>query len=575
MEADFYGTEKEFSDYEEHVPVSLKLDLDDVERFYTTEQAVDPIDIVIHVRRKYPLPHTPIILELEEPMSSPSSLFMGNNIFIKGSTDSKINDMNGLSMQVIMPFAVDENTTEDDLLGAYNNFLAMYSLGTARVHTYGDPKHLAELHKKTINNAEFFSIPLFYPDSIIEHIQVEDDCIRINEFVSRLDIRNYITYPTVNDFRQVVDEVEKKVDADHDRLIYVGTSAKSAEVKWLIATVCAEKNIMSAYMSQYVIDIVDLHIMYPMDMLSFSERFTFVRTLPKLMGYVSKVPGVYYQFLYDKCYCPKPVVIFNTKRRKLVSDEQADEFLLDFIGMPGHNYEMFGWKSLFKEFPTNDPVSDVEAMRDLDSNVRKLFDSMVKVYGKGDIFPSIKNTALVRKDGEFYLLYFNDQFTITGSLNSEYFGNEPYAIPEVDFYRLVDSRYIAVTENLNNSRGDNARVTALTTLGDSKSILEPPIPVFDQMCATLLKSKHARHSHYDYYLRVAPSVLPTLSFSSSVSDKRAKLFEKISLENLYKDEVARHYISAFGSLHSGESAIPVSIHTFAGMKLLSDFEESE
>lgn len=555
-------------------PETLKFEGSEITRYYSTGTVLDIRDIVIYVRSIFDNPWQRVVLETD--MSLPSEDLASMRIYVKGRNEELSQSVSGLGMVIYCPVEVSSSLGEDcGLLDKIVKYTTMYNLSQFDVLVYSNDLDALNKTWEYVQSHRDISQKIFFPVAFSTSLRLFDKGLDVAPYAKRLldaSTRNSLTSAML---KSVMDELRAEVQSGK---IYIQDfeDTRSIYAMWLTMCLTQEYRLPPVYITSYLSEYLSLRVAYPFDKLSFYERFMFLKNLPEDVGYIAKNQEITCLFHVVQKVYPNPYIAFNMTTGEVLMDDIDKMFKLDQL-------DILDYRTMFSDTP-NTTLSGSTALaqsgktnEEIDRQLVVIFTQATMASPVRDIYLSIRNTAIVRYQGQQYLLYFQEPFGVGGFLQSDYFGQHVFVISEEDFHRIIDSKVILADMQRRAAATPKEGQEVYTTIMRLNSQFRPAIDTYTLMCAALSKHLATDLSYYDKRLRCDKCVLPIVTHTDSGLSSTKTVFsgtsdtDHIDLINLRHDSVGSQAITAFGGLNANAGAyskIPVSTETFRGCKLL-------
>lgn len=345
-------------------------------------------------------------------------------------------------------------------------------------------------------------------------------------------------------------------------------------VRMLTVYLTLKYNLPPLYVSAFLMDYVSMEFGYPRTSLSLYERVSYLYRLPRVVGYIGRNYGFNCLAMVGKKILPLPHYVFNLRTMELEPD--VDGFALDTPGMHFADY-----RSTFPESKTMFVNTSKQGMSstvnsDVVSNEKwlQIFNKLSYLVKDEPAFLSVKNTILVEKNGERYILYCPEECGLELTFLSEYFGQLQEIITEKDFHRIIDAQIeFAILQKAradSKDAGNKALALRWSELDVSKA-LKPAVPYDVVLFMKMLPFFRNGLSYYDNLLRCCKDVLPIVSSLDSDLADVSPIFSEIGFQQLLKDPQAKSVITCFGTLYAGNKSpdvLPITFRAFSDGSLM-------
>lgn len=559
--------------------VDVTLSTSQLSRVYSEPAgAVDPRDVIVAVRKKYPDPWTPVRLQFNGVVSETE--LEKANIFVKSS--EKIDALAGVGR---VYFVLSEG---EDLEQNAVEYEQLYGVAIDSVlFSYNANDVLSSVWDSTRNTK--WEPLLQFPVSFSSTLRKLPDGLDVSVYAKEIQAKERRNSLTDRDVLSVLSEIYKEVDSGKVKLQNL-EDTRTRVARWLTLCVTLKKNLTPLYLNSYVAEYLENKIIYPMSKLSFYERYVFTRSVPQIVGYIGVSNEVKVTLNVIKRVAPNPVLVFDMENRKILPDGMLAEFTLSMdkaeAGLAPMDY-----RTLFKQSAhywtgssgsaaaQESGVNSTALANTTDNDeavdymLREVFFEMIQ-KSSFPVYPSIRNTALVQKNGRLYVAYFPEEFGLVAQLSSEIFGVGTEVVKEWDFHRLV-SAPVVLACNLLDGVSDSALDSELRVDKASKALAMPQLlrPAVDPAVITAVELAGAQCtglSYYDYHLRCDPQLFPVV-FYDDQGDKTAGIFDYIGVQQVVSDEWAKKNITAFGGISVGQDGtakLNLSYQSFRRCRLL-------
>lgn len=566
--------------YMELPMVTMVLKRKDLQLYYSDASSglIDYRDLVVAVRSKFPNPWQRVLVEADFPLAS--SELERSLIFTKSTAEEVLNNfLQGIDNNC---YQVIQLTNEMSTLPgcgiqeAVTTFSAEYDISLFDVLIVSDNNDLLRLAWDFTQNSvlgQRFSYPLKFTATL----KLFTNGLDISVYAKKLDTRKRQNNLDSIFLRSVFDEVCAEVDAGKTAIQDL-EDTRSFPAKWLTMAVTQIKDLPPVYLDSYIAEYVNMRIAYPLEKLSFTERFSFVNNIGKSVGYIGTNLDFRAIFAVVKRIYPNPAVAFNMATGEIFTEE-LDKFSLarvrpqDYRGFFPNSKSTFITRSSLSGSETS-LVKAEAADEAVDQKLAGIFYAMTKKANLPDLYMSIRNTAPVIVDGQRYIVYYPEPFGLGGFLVSEIFGQQPWVIDEFSFHRLIDTKVVLAIQHRESqaSRVDGQKVFNAIMVKAARDLI-PAIDPFVYMCSVLCGHLAKDLSYYDQRLRCDTNILPIITHTDAKEHESKSIVDYLSLQNIRDDPLSQNAISAFGTLNASAGSafkLQVSIKSFKGCVLLDE-----
>lgn len=572
-----YKVDETASDELDSEVVYLDLDIKKVPRYYSTGSAPDIKDLVVYVRSRYPNPRRCVIINCTAsvPTKELADLF----IFVNSDTVAEeVSKIRGLSSKCYCLIEATESRLAMPgygILDTVGEFCALHSLSTCEVLVYGDNLDVLSALWEYVQDSQHWNFKTHFPYKSVTGFRLLDNGVDIAPYAEKLDLAYGRNSLTVSLIQRVLKELADKVNNEGKVVLQNFEETRSIYAKWITQVLTHNYSLSPMYMNSFLSEYLDLEIGYPLEKLSMFERINYLNKLPKRVGFVTKYTSKTCIFDITTKILPSPTVVYSLADKDFVVGDLS-EFKLGnvsfidwrkwFAGSPGYFANNSGSAKHAGILPIE--MSDPAA----DDALLSIFLDMISKCGEEVLFPSVRNTALMLRNGKYYIAYYSEPLGIYGVMVSEYFGRENYVLRETEFYQLIDVKFVLSSHRVRSVQGTVEKAEQTRELVSKlASTFNTAIPPQISMYATLVGNAATELSYYDKRLRCDKVLLPSITHADVKSSDQIGLFDLIDILNVGRDPIASRAISSFGSINSEcgyLDKLPVCIESFRRCSLL-------
>lgn len=559
--------------------VEVKLSASSVQRIYSGASGhLDTRDVIIAVRCEVKNPWDSVILDFDGAVSETE--LARANIFLKDSAPAA-----GVSGIEHVYFVLEG---EKDLDASASTYEQEYGVAVDTVLLgFNAAPALTTLWESTRDTK--WESKLQFPASFAASLRRLPDGLDIAEYARGIQAHVRRNSLTDTEVLNVLRAIYSEVDNGKIKLQNL-EDTRTRVASWLTLCATVQKNLTPLYLNSYIAEYLDSRFIYPMDKLSFFERYRFVRTLPQLVGFIGVSNEVKVTLNIAQRIAPNPVAVFDMATSRLLPESEVQSFTLSMADGDG-GVMPIDYRSLFKQssgywtgsakIPTvgsgGGTKQALAAAANTDASVdnllKQVFVEMVR-QSSFSIFPSIRNTAMVQRGGKNYVAYFPEEFGLIAQLSSEVFGVGMQIIKERDFHRLINAPVVLAC-NLLDGVSDASMDSGYRENKASQALAMPQLlkPALDPEVLTAVELAGAQCtqlSYYDYHLRCDRRLFPVVYYDD-LGDKSAGLFDYLSIQRVTSDGWAMQNMTAFGGLCAGQDGtakLHLSYQSFRGCRLL-------
>jgi len=556
--------------------VKMKVNSKDIKRYYSEGSTLDIKDLIVHVRSRYPNPRQRVLLQsdLMLPTKELADIF----IFVEGDTEHNPEEVRGLGRVCYCLIEVTEQLMQRSDYGLQefiDTFCARYNISSCDLLVYGDDVEALtkvwEYMKENIDSR--YSV--MFPHSVVYVLKLFSNGLNLAPYAQRMSQaadRNSLSIPFL---QQIIQEISKEIKDNGKVALQDFEETRSLYAKWLTLTLTHMHQLSPVYLGSYLSEYIDLRVGYPFEKLSMFERLHFLSSLPQRVGFIGEYRGFTCVFNIMKKQYPPPFFVYDVANQEIIK-EGLEQFEIGKV-------KIIDWRKWFRGSPgyfaKQQPAAGARGIlpvemsdTDADKKLMEIFMDMTANYLDEQIFLSIRNTALIQKDGKMYIAYYKEGGGLVGTLISEYFGAEMQVIPESRFHQLIDVRIVLARNKTQDIANVSDRNNVFTQLVSAlPETFKPAIPIQILMYSVLVGHAAKELSYYDRRLRCDKCIMPIITHRDSALYKGNGVFDHINILNVGRDPIAGPAISSFGSINAEFGhleQLPVSIETFRGCQLL-------
>lgn len=562
--------------------MTLAIKESDIKMLFGTSGHYSIYDIIALARARVPNPWEPVIFVCDfAPISVTELEYF--SIFWKGHNDNKARTTLGITREsycVVTEESIDWSAPDFGLPAFIQKFKTDYKVSdvtTLIAVPRKDDKGAASNHEENMARLRRYVFDarinnVIFPTYAVKQHKLLKNGIDLSVYAESIferKCRNSLSYDYLN---TVIKEIESRIQPD--TVLQDIKEMRTFYVKLLSTYLTLKYNVPPIYVGSFLDEYLEFEFVYSFKRLSLLERLMFVQKLPNVFGYVSPHNDFRCLAALKGRIWPHPEYVFDISGNSIVSESEYVNFQLGIPGLKLVDYRtLFPGSKVF--FETDNKALAPQGTDDasIDFKLNALFTAFANAVDEKDIFPTVKNTVMVIRDGKKYILYCPEELGIEAVLMSEVFGSYPLVIPESKFKYLIDAQLVKAL--LYRERADSVREgtegLALTWRQFSSSVAMKPAIPYEVTLYTLAMGPQSNNlSYYDKLLRCTPDIYPIITSCESELCERSPLFDMLSPKSLRQDSQFSKAISCFGTLRSlsSKSIIPVTFAAFKGRKEL-------
>lgn len=567
---------------------TISLNISDIPRHFNMEYNAELCarDVIAYIRGTIePDPWVPVVIRCKGKPVAINELEEAA-IYWEGVNESRIDTTRSLGVQayqVVRVSDLDVSLEDCGLDAIVSNYRSAHNLSDCDVlidgNDDGDGPNSQIFTKLRAYVSSTEREDIIFPSFIVRQNKLMEGGLDISVYASDIELKRSRNSLDAAYLQKTLDELNSKIDPSRT-VIQDLKEYRSRDVKLLSTYLTLKYHLPPIYVASFISEYKRFQFFYPFDQLSLYERMVFILRLPMAVGYLS---------IHNSFQClakvairkyPKPHYVFRLGRvPELMPD--PTEFEIQ-VGDP--RYKLFDYRSQFKgslhPFPASGNTDKTamaiggtdDAMTD--KKLVDLFSGLASMVHDEEIYPTIKNTVIVERNQERFLLYCPEEGAVQLQLTSELFGQALELLPESRFGQMIDAQIafalLQKARATNAAQGTKALVARWKQF-DPKLALFPAVSLEISLFSKLLPVHQNGLSYYDTRLRCYQNVLPIVTSLDSPARDISPLFDSIPLSTLRKDSQGGYAVNSFGTLanysaHNPE--LPITFRSFRGWRLL-------
>lgn len=587
--------------------------LDEIPRWWSKTSAPVSNDVVIAVRAKYPNPHQRVVLETSLPLAWEEL----KSQFIFQTVEAS-EGINALASDVAMPIEV----TNNDYIELAEKIIrnkSYYELSSFRILLFGRKPELVRNAWEYLSSRSEIEERIYVDPESYKLCSLKKNGVDIAKFCNALADRSRVKALTPAVGNAILAPLWEMTDParGENRVTELQSPGDTRNIffKWVTVMGVYEHGLPPHYEEAFVTDHLDTGVGYPASKLSLFERIQYLKAMPEWVGYLDK--NALFDCLGRVAYkiFPTPKFVYKMDGSMAMKARKYENSTVHpgMLSIPEGEFnlsecDLLDYKQLFtdKQFaqssglytPDDPEMAGLPFEENVDANLMKVFVQFMETFGIDDTLVTVYNTVLVYRPDGYWLAYLDEQLGAVLELCSAVFGRHEYTMPESEFWRLIDRRFVtAIAVEEWNKFDDGVGLGEGNLLGDGKATyrslitssyqsLIPPIPPSELMYMDIAPAQCGALPYYDRMLRCAPRLAPVASHPDSTLSTAPNIASKIQLTSILRDPMARKYITCFGCRNIERLArdfkegvspnldyLPVTIEAFKGVDLLGSDEQ--